>query len=601
MVFLFKPPLIVLNWFDRALKLRLPIFFTIFNVEPSTTLLMAHRFLILLLLLFGNLAGVRAQKIFYKTYLPKNDSTYITDIKQTSDGGYVFVGGKGYYYDSTSTYVEEFGNNNYGFIVKTNSNGDTIWSKSLSAGKNGLIFFNGVDQLVNGNFISISTCYLPNSNLTGQVLLCEFDINGDTLWTKCVGNLNSYWANSICHTIDGGFIIGSTMGNFNFGTNVGDAEPTSDFQLMKFSATNQLDWDFHSTFYTFSGPVGDPLGMGLKDVQQSPDGSFVFSTCPGRNQLFYYNIGVGKVDSNGKLLWFSNPTDLDSSSVSYSKASYGRSLGMVIDGNSTYFASYNDTAVYITKFNSSGKILWTDNFVDNYNSQGKVAYSNDNLLGKFLCKTSDNGLGLLYGDYFVRIDSLGNMLWNKKVPTKSICLGTNDNGFLLGGMTSNGLSLIKLDSNGVSCFSSSDTTIKFVKTGFKNSVTTIQNNVLTDNAITISHGTVYLQPLQYNIQTQCESATGIAELPNSVGAFQLYPNPTNTFSKLNYTIVSESTVSISMIDILGHETLLLPQMKVIASNYSLDIPTANLSNGIYFVRLVVNGDEIQSKKLMVVH
>ena len=555
----------------------------------------------LLLLLLGNLVGVRAQKIFYKTYLPKNDSTYITDIKQTSDGGYVFVGGKGVYFDSKSTYVEGFGKNNYGFIFKTNSNGDTIWSKSFFPEKGGNFLINSVDQLSSGNLIAVSTSFLPISNVIGQVMLAEFNINGDTLWTKCVGNLNSYWANSVCHTIDGGFIIGNTMGNFNFGTNISDAEPTSDFQLMKFSANNQLDWEFHSTFYTFSGPVGDPIGMGLKDVQQSPDGSFVFSTCPGRNQLFYYNIGVGKVDPNGKLLWFSNPTDLDSSAVAYSNAIYGSSLGMVINGNSTYFASYNDTAVYITKFNSSGKILWTSNYVNNYNNQGQEAYSNSNLFGKFLCKTSDNGLGLLYGDYFVRIDSLGNMLWNKKVPTKSICLGTIDNGILLGGMTSNGLSLIKLDSNGASCFSSSDTTIKFVKTGFRNSVTTIQNNVLTDKAITISHGTVYLQPLQYSIQTQCESATGIAELPNSVGALELYPNPTNTFSKLNYTIVSESTVSISMIDILGHETLLLPQMKVIASNYSLDIPTANLSNGIYIVRLIVNGDEIQSKKLMVEH
>ena len=162
-----------------------------------------------------------------------------------------------------------------------------------------------------------------------------------------------------------------------------------------------------------------------------------------------------------------------------------------------------------------------------------------------------------------------------------------------------GLSVLKLDSNGSSCISSSDTTVKFVRGGSQFSGRL--QNIITDTNITISHGTVYLQPLQYNIQTQCESATGVAELPNSVGAFQLYPNPTNTFSKLNYTIVSESTVSISMIDILGHETLLLPQMKVIASNYSLDIPTANLSNGIYIVRLIVNGDEIQSKKLMVVH
>ena len=54
-------------------------------------------------------------------------------------------------------------------------------------------------------------------------------------------------------------------------------------------------------------------------------------------------------------------------------------------------------------------------------------------------------------------------------------------------------------------------------------------------------------------------------------------------------------------EILGHETVILPKIKVIESNYSLDIPTGNLSNGIYFVRLVVNGDEIQSKKLMVVH
>ena len=553
----------------------------------------------LLLLLLGNLAGVRAQKIFYKTYLPKNDSTYITDIKQTSDGGYVFVGGKGYYYDSTSTYVEEFGNNNYGFIVKTNSNGDTIWSKSLSAGKNGLIFFNGVDQLVNGNFISISTCYLPNSNLTGQVLLCEFDINGDTLWTKCVGNLNSYWANSICHTIDGGFIIGNSLSNMGNGTGIENLTPVSDLEIMKFSSTNNLDWEMHSTYYTWSGNVGGPLDKGIKEIYQTKDGGYVFSTCPGRDQ-YYYNYGVGKTDSNGNLLWFTYSPFLDTSRTSSSSSNSGNNLGLTVIGNFTYLATYNDTAVYVTKLDIDGNIYWTANFVNNYNSQGKQVFKNENLFGRYLCKATDNGLGLLYGDYFVRIDSSGNMFWNKKVPTKSICIGTKDGGFLLGGMTNKGLSLIKLDSNGSSCFMSSDTIINYVKIGSRKTAGII-NNIVTDNSINIAHGTVYLQPLQYNIQTQCESAAGIAELPNSVGALELYPNPTNTFSKLNYTIVSESTVSISMIDILGHETLLLPQMKVMASNYSLDIPTANLSNGIYFVRLVVNGDEIQSKKLMVVH
>ena len=552
----------------------------------------------LLLLLLGNLAGVRAQKIFYKTYLPKNDSTYITDMKQTSDGGYVFVGGNGLYYNTATTYVENLAANAYGFIFRTNSNGDTIWSKKISTASGGLVFTFAVDQLLNGNFITLSSYFYPTSSFINQVLLCEFSLNGDTLWTKSFGNLNPFLANTICHTNDGGFIVGNTLENFNFGTGYDDFNKTSDFQLMKFSANNKLEWDFHSVYYQFNGNSGDPLGMGIKEVKQTEDSGYVFSTCPGRGQN-YYDYGIGKVSSTGKLLWFTYPPVLDNTVQSINRTNSGNSLGLVVNGNNSYLGTYNDTAIYISKLGPYGDIMWTTNFVDNYNTFGQQNFNIKNLAGRYLCKASNNGLGLLYGNYLVRLDSLGNVLWNRKIQTNSICLGTNDNGFLIGGMSNNGLSLIKLDSVGKACIASSDTIFKVIKTGFQQS--NIAPSTITDTNITISHGTVYLQPLQYNIQTQCESATGIAELPNSVGAFQLYPNPTNTFSKLNYTIVSESTVSISMIDILGHETLLLPQMKVIASNYSLDIPTANLSNGIYFVRLVVNGDEIQSKKLMVVH
>jgi hypothetical protein len=81
---------------------------------------------------------------------------------------------------------------------------------------------------------------------------------------------------------------------------------------------------------------------------------------------------------------------------------------------------------------------------------------------------------------------------------------------------------------------------------------------------------------------------------------KLYPNPTNGNSTLSFTLQTSEELIISVADIQGK--LLLDKINVngVSGMNEIELPTANVQDGIYFVSLTSNGksDKI---KLVVIH
>lgn len=145
-------------------------------------------------------------------------------IQETSDGNYIITG-------ATGIATEEFATG-YLWLIKIDADGDTLWTREY--GNGGLGEFNSgncVQQLDDGGYIITGR---RESGGIGLWIL-RTDENGDTLWTKTYGRgIGEY----IERTGDGGYIItGGTETGYFYST-----PQLSDLLLIKIDSLGDSIW-----------------------------------------------------------------------------------------------------------------------------------------------------------------------------------------------------------------------------------------------------------------------------------------------------------------------------------------------------------------------
>ena len=121
-------------------------------------------------------------------------------ITQTSDKGYILTGTRG-----TGPYPED--NNVY--LLKTDSNGSLIWNHSYGKpGTNGYgrDFGQCVKQTLDGGYIVCGTTNSFGAG-NGDAYIIRTNSSGDTLWTKTYGGIDDEFAYEIIPAPDSGFIV----------------------------------------------------------------------------------------------------------------------------------------------------------------------------------------------------------------------------------------------------------------------------------------------------------------------------------------------------------------------------------------------------------
>jgi len=142
-------------------------------------------------------------------------------VKQTSDSGYAVVGYSG----------------NQSKLVKTDQQGDIIWDKTYY-GVNRRASAVDFDQTEDNGFIITGSTEIYNVNAQPDIFLIKTNQDGDTLWTKIIGYEGIFEiGRSIRRTLDGGYIIagsiyGYTIKNWLIKTNsLGDTLWTKTFNV----------------------------------------------------------------------------------------------------------------------------------------------------------------------------------------------------------------------------------------------------------------------------------------------------------------------------------------------------------------------------------
>ncbi len=330
-----------------------------------------------------------------------SNGDWCNSVQQTADKGFIIAGG-------TYSYgTEQFGSDgNDVYLVKTDNNGNEIWSKTFGGVGNAVA--NSVQQTADGGFIIVGfTVPYDDRTKKEDVYLIRVDSSGNKIWSKTFGaeGLFEDEGNSVQQTADGGFII---VGYTKIKQSFYDTFGSPHIYLIKTDNSGNEIWS-----KTFSD---HPPAYG-QSVQQTADGGFVVTGYIGSiSYPFSDDVFLLKTDSNGNGIWLKTfGGTMDDAAYSVQQTADG---GYIIAGcTRSYGAGWED--VYLIKTNSSGNEIWSKTFGGSLRENGNSVQQTADK-GYIIAGTTRSysiGQDGYYGNdtdiYLIKTDSSGNVKTSK--------------------------------------------------------------------------------------------------------------------------------------------------------------------------------------------
>ena len=176
----------------------------------------------------------------------------VCSLVKTSDGGFIALG----------QVEEKF------YLIRTDSNGDSLWKRIYDQiDGNMYAYSDALKQTNDGGFI-VAGCIWTDEGWYSDYFLLKTDANGDTMWTKIYHCHHNEEAVSVQQTEDGGYIIVGTRGDIN--TNIGL------IYLLKTDANGDISWERpmlnHCTGHTVrqTDDGGYVIGGGFQETVDPP-------------------------------------------------------------------------------------------------------------------------------------------------------------------------------------------------------------------------------------------------------------------------------------------------------------------------------------------
>lgn len=273
-----------------------------------------------------------------------------------------------------------------------------------------------------------------------------------------------------------------------------------------------------------------------------------------------YDIYLNKYDSVGKWYW----NKIYNSGSSLNSNDYLSWLCLDKNHKNIYlsgFSSFNTQIGWdylLLKYNSSGDSIWKRGYSPVNNSDNQAVYMAMDKFNNTYITGSANFNTPYYRFLTVKYDSAGNFIWAENYLNilffnhyAKRVLVDSMNSVYVGGTSyspesgSNDIVLIKYSQ-----------------------ITQVQNNSL--------------------------------EIPGEFKLYQNYPNPFNPITNISYQIATSGKIKIRIINLLGKETALLVNENQSPGRYNIKWDASNFSSGMYFYNLEVNGNVIDTKKLILI-
>jgi hypothetical protein len=264
-------------------------------------------------------------------------------------------------------------------LVKTDINGDTIWTKSFGGNQEDRAY--DFVQCLDQGFLL--TGFTKSTGSGGRDLyLVRTDKNGNRLWEKTYGYDTDEEGVSITAANDGGYFIAGKTTKY---------DGSGDLWFMKISADGDSLWT-----RLYGGNRRDEVG----EVHTTADDGFIFAGTRGHSLTMGYitNIYVIRFNADGDTLWTREFINDDY---------YDQGGDIIEQSDGTFIlVGYYTNSEYIAKLDNEGNILW-DKMPHTEQNGGfnSVARNND---GNYIM--SRNGFGSKEMIYVAVYDPEGNFI-----------------------------------------------------------------------------------------------------------------------------------------------------------------------------------------------
>ncbi len=458
-----------------------------------------------------------------------------------------------------------------------------LWTKYFGGSGSDRTY--NVLETPDGGFIS---CGHGNSFGKGwNIYLIKMNANGDTLWTKIIGDtVKAEYIYSLEPTADGGYIAcGDKM----------MSDYSSNAYLIKFDSDFNIQWEQNygqpkigeSGNWAVQTPEGgyilvarvqsdyailvvktDSLGNQLKsktydwELQEEAasvciahDGNYILG---GITNSFLTKIDetfILKIDRNLDSLWmylYGDHGDLEERFRHISRTSDNGFL--MVGARAQVPGHVNSHDVYIVKTNSDGIAEWEKIYGGDGHQVG--FYGAELSGGDFIVSGTGAPRGGSFDAYVLRLTKTGDTLWTAYYGTTAfdelLCIRPLKNGgYILAGHTP---------------FYSTDEDFYFIR--------------LADDVNPVE---------EKNSSPQYENKSFI----------EIYPNPLNTAATFKLVLKEAVATELNIHDILGNQIASLVNKRLDAGTYYFNFNSENLPGGIYLYILKTNNEIFMRQMLLI--
>ena len=143
-------------------------------------------------------------------------SDFAETVEQTTDGGYIIVGG-----------TNSSGAGNYDvWLIKTDANGNKLWDKTYGGTNEDV--GRCIEQTMEGGYIITGGTNSYGVDGSQDVWLIKTDENGNILWDKTYGGTGYDYGNCVLQNSNRGYIIAGTTNSFGVGGDIWLINPDGD-------------------------------------------------------------------------------------------------------------------------------------------------------------------------------------------------------------------------------------------------------------------------------------------------------------------------------------------------------------------------------------
>ena len=305
----------------------------------------------------------QGQVVWAVSYPAGPQGSGITQIRQTTDGGYIAVGN-----------VAGADLHPGALIFKLDGVGTVQWQRTLDPTGSSGAYFNAVQQTSDGGYVATGEFYMVGQSYPypTSVLVVAFDPSGNVRWQKAFNNLDNGGAPSGfehalagIQTSDGGYLVSGNW--YKTAPNPFPQEDSGGALFLKLDSSGNVQWqkEYNGGVFCYFNGYNETCTIITAlpySMRETADGGYVFAGL-GILELLDSVPQVpwlAKLDSGGNLLWQYFYYDLYSTGRPISQ--YFASSTAANDGGfmAVGFTERNDSSLigelYAVKTDSAGLV-----------------------------------------------------------------------------------------------------------------------------------------------------------------------------------------------------------------------------------------------------